>query len=69
MCRWPPRASRAALDALIALARAESSVRADASALDIRLMFVAAQASRQIGPDAWQRVLELMLDGLAATRP
>jgi AcrR family transcriptional regulator len=62
-------ASRAALDALIALARAEGSVRADASALDVRLMFAAAQASRQIGPDTWQRVFELMIDGLAATRP
>ncbi|HEX3803182.1 MAG TPA: TetR family transcriptional regulator [Solirubrobacteraceae bacterium] len=62
-------ASRAALDRLISLARVEGSVREDASALDIRLMFVAAQASRQVGPDAWQRVFALMLDGLVATRP
>jgi AcrR family transcriptional regulator len=62
-------ASRAALDQLIALAQAEGSVRADASSLDVRLIFVAARASRQVDRDAWQRVFALMLDGLAATRP
>ena len=59
-------AVRAALDRLIGLAQAEGSVRADASSLDIRLMFFAARASRRIDPDAWQRVLVLMTDGLAA---
>ena len=46
----------------------EGTLRPDATALDIRLMLVAARASRQVEPDAWQRLLELMLDGLSATR-
>ncbi len=56
------------IDRLLDLARAEGTLRTDASALDIRLVFVAARASRQVEPDAWQRLLELMLDGLAARR-
>lgn len=60
------RAAYAAIETLLDLARAEGSLRGDASALDIRLVFTAARASRQIAPDAWQRLLELMLDGLAA---
>lgn len=53
---------------LIDLARAEGAIRADATAFDVRMIFAATRASRQVHPDAWQRVLELMLDGLA-TRP
>jgi AcrR family transcriptional regulator len=61
-------ASAATQDAfarLLDLARAEGGVRPDATALDIRLLFVATRASRQVHDDAWERVLELMLDGLA----
>lgn len=50
---------------LIDLARTEGGIRADASAIDIRMIFAATRASRQVHPDAWERVLELMLDGLA----
>jgi AcrR family transcriptional regulator len=50
---------------LVDLARAEGGIRADATALDIRMLFAATRASRQVHPDAWQRVLELMIDGLA----
>jgi AcrR family transcriptional regulator len=53
---------------LIALARAEGGIRADATAFDIRMLFAATRASRQLHPGAWQRVLELMIDGLAASR-
>jgi len=53
---------------LLDLARAEGGVRLDATAFDIRLLFVATRASRQVHDDAWQRVLELMIDGLAAKR-
>ena len=53
---------------LIDLARAEGGIRPDATAFDIRMVFAATRASRQVHPDAWQRVLELMLDGLA-TQP
>jgi hypothetical protein len=54
---------------LIDLARAEGGIRADATAMDIRILFAATRASRQIHPEAWQRVLELMIAGLAAQRP
>lgn len=62
-------ASTATQDAfahLLDLARAEGGVRPDATAFDIRLLFVATRAARQVHDDAWQRVLELMIDGLAA---
>jgi AcrR family transcriptional regulator len=54
---------------LVDLARAEGGIRSDATASDIRMLFVATRASRQVQPDGWQRVLELMLDGLAAKAP
>jgi AcrR family transcriptional regulator len=54
---------------LIDLARAEGGIRADATAFDVRMLFAATRASRQVHPEAWQRVLELMIDGLAAHRP
>ena len=54
---------------LVDLARTEGGIRADATAFDIRMLFTATRASRQVHPDAWQRVLELMIDGLAAKRP
>jgi AcrR family transcriptional regulator len=52
---------------VIDLARAEGGIRPDATAFDIRMLFAATRASRQVHPDAWQRVLELMIDGLAAS--
>ncbi len=62
-------ATQDAFARLLDLARAEGGVRPDATALDIRLLFVATRASRQVHDDAWERVLELMLDGLAARQP
>jgi AcrR family transcriptional regulator len=59
-------ATQIAFTRLIDLARAEGGIRADATAFDVRLLFMATRASRQAHDDAWQRVLELMLDGLAA---
>ena len=59
-------ATSSAFTRLIDLARAEGGIRPDATSLDVRLLFMAARASRQVHADAWQRVLELMLEGLAA---
>jgi AcrR family transcriptional regulator len=51
---------------VIDLARAEGGIRADATAFDVRLLFMATRTARQVHADAWKRVLELMLDGLGA---
>ncbi len=59
-------ATQEAFTRVIDLARAEGGIRPDATAFDVRLVFMATRASRQVHADAWQRVLELMLDGLAA---
>jgi AcrR family transcriptional regulator len=55
-----------AIGELLDLARAEGTLRVDANAQDVRLIFVAARASREVHVDAWKRVLVVMIDGLAA---
>jgi AcrR family transcriptional regulator len=56
----------AAIDGLLDLARAEGTLRQDATGLDIRLIFVAVRVSREVHIDAWKRVVTVMIDGLAA---
>lgn len=56
----------AALDELLAQARAEGRLRADASTLDLRLLFAATRASAQLQEGAWRRMLELGIDALRA---
>jgi AcrR family transcriptional regulator len=56
----------AAIDGLLDLARAEGTLRPDATGLDIRLIFVAVRVSREVDTDAWKRVVTVMIDGLAA---
>jgi AcrR family transcriptional regulator len=55
-----------ALDGLLAAARGEGRLRRDASTLDLRLLFAATRAAKQIEPKAWQRMLTLMIDALDA---
>jgi len=55
--------SRRLLDA----ARAEGSLRADATTLDLKLLFAATRAAKQLEPDAWPRMLELLIDSLRRT--
>lgn len=55
-----------AIDALLDAARAEGRLRADATALDLRLLFAATRAAKQIEPERWPRTLELMIDALDA---
>ncbi|MGI9183604.1 MAG: hypothetical protein ACR2GZ_01350 [Solirubrobacteraceae bacterium] len=43
-------------------------LRADATTLDLRLLFAATRAAKQVEPGQWPRMLELMLDALE-TRP
>jgi AcrR family transcriptional regulator len=56
----------AALERLLAAARAEGRLRADATTLDLRLLFAATRAAAQLQPDAWRRMLELGIDALLA---
>jgi AcrR family transcriptional regulator len=53
-----------AFEQLLAGARAEGRLRADASMLDIRLLFAATRAAKQVEPDAWPRMLKLLIDAL-----
>ena len=57
----------AALERLLARARAQKRLRADATTLDIRLLFAATRAAAQLEPGAWRRMLELGIDALAAS--
>jgi AcrR family transcriptional regulator len=62
-------ASREATEAigrLVVAAQAEGSVRADANAFDIRLLFAATRAASSVDPTAWRRMLTLLIDGLRA---
>ncbi len=54
-----------ALERLLAEARAEGRLRADATTLDLRLLFAATRAARHIEPTAWRRMLALLIDALA----
>jgi AcrR family transcriptional regulator len=54
------------LEALLDAAKAEGRLRADATALDLRLLFAATRAARGLNPQAWRRMLELGIDALAA---
>jgi AcrR family transcriptional regulator len=61
------RASEAQ-ERLLAEARAEGRIRADATTLDLRLLFAATRGARRVEPDQWPRMLELMLDALDTQR-
>lgn len=55
-----------ALERLLSAARAEGSLRADATPRDVRLLLSSTRAARHIEAGGWQRILELGLDGLRA---
>jgi AcrR family transcriptional regulator len=57
-----------ALERLLAEARAEGRLRADASTVDLQLLFAATRAARNVAPEHWPRMLELMIDALDARR-
>jgi AcrR family transcriptional regulator len=59
-------ATTIALERLLAAARAEGHLRADATTLDLRLLFAATRAAAQLEVGAWQRMLTLGIDALAA---
>jgi AcrR family transcriptional regulator len=53
-----------ALERMLEAARAEGRLRSDATPLDLRLLFAATRAARQVEPEHWPRMLELMIDAL-----
>ncbi|MFL5860906.1 MAG: TetR family transcriptional regulator [Solirubrobacteraceae bacterium] len=55
-----------AQERLLADARAEGRLRADATTLDLRLLFAATRAARRVEPERWPRMLQLMIDALEA---
>ena len=57
-----------AIEALLCDARAEGRLRADATTLDLRLVFAATRAAKRVEPEAWPRMLELMIDALDSHR-
>ncbi len=61
------RASEAQ-EQLLAAARAEGRLRADATTLDLRLLFAATRAARRVEPEQWPRMLQLMIDSLDSQR-
>ncbi len=63
-CRGRPRRAQEVLEQLLADARAEGRLRADATTLDIRLLFTATRAAKQVEPEAWERMLTLLIDAL-----
>jgi len=54
----------AALEELLAGARAEGRLRPDATIVDLRLLFAATRAARHLEPNVQGRMLELVIDGL-----
>jgi AcrR family transcriptional regulator len=57
-----------ALERLLAEARAEGRLRADAGTVDLRLLFAATRAARNIDLDHVPRMLTLMIDALDTRR-
>src|SRR5262249_11534910 len=57
-----------AQERLLAAARAEGRLRADATTLDLRLLFAATRGARRVEPEQWPRMLELMIDALDTQR-
>jgi AcrR family transcriptional regulator len=54
------------LERLLAAARDEGRLRADATTLDVRLLFAATRAAARLDDGAWSRMLELGIDALEA---
>jgi AcrR family transcriptional regulator len=56
------------LDLLVAGARSEGRLRADATVDDLLLVFTATRSARKVEPQAFGRMLELLIDGLEGRR-
>jgi AcrR family transcriptional regulator len=54
------------LETLIERAKAQGTIRGDATRVDITMTIVGARAVRHVRPDDWRRMVQLTLDGLRA---
>ncbi|MEA2214408.1 MAG: hypothetical protein QOF83_4356 [Solirubrobacteraceae bacterium] len=59
----------AAWERLLTDARAEGRLRADATVLDLRLLFAATRTAKRVEPQHWPRMLELLIDALDTEPP
>jgi AcrR family transcriptional regulator len=59
-------AATTAVDDLVARAREQGAVRADATGADLRMLFAACRAADAVEPGGWRRMLDLGLAGLRA---
>lgn len=57
------------LDVLVTAARGEGRLRADATVDDLLLVFTATRSAREVEPQAFARMLELLIDGLERKGP
>ena len=57
---------QACIDRLVSRAKAEGSMRSDATGDDVRLMMCGLGSVMQMAGDGWRRYLTVMLDGLRA---
>jgi AcrR family transcriptional regulator len=57
------------LERLVARAHRGGVLRADVTAVDIRLLLIAAGRVVHLGPSAWRRQLDIVFDGLFTTAP
>jgi AcrR family transcriptional regulator len=53
-----------AIEELLEAARAEGRLRADATTLDLKLLFAATRAAKEVSPASGPRMLELLIDSL-----
>ncbi|MEO6858819.1 MAG: TetR/AcrR family transcriptional regulator [Solirubrobacteraceae bacterium] len=53
-----------AWERLLADARAEGRLRADATVVDLQLLFAATRAAKRVEPEHWPRMLDLLIDAL-----
>jgi AcrR family transcriptional regulator len=53
-----------AWERLLAEARTEGRLRADATVVDLQLLFAATRAAKRVEPEWWPRMLDLMIDAL-----
>lgn len=63
------RLLRSVIEGLVSAAHASGVLRRDVTAVDIHLLLIALGRLIPLGPEAWQRQLDIALDGLRTPEP